>query len=672
MKDSDDLELQINADEMCRTCLGQFPVSQLKPIFCNEILDGKIISFPKVLESTVGVKPAKNEVFPKNVCVDCKSKLKELFSFKEKTSKSFDLLYEIFGIAKPPAPQPLKKELNAADTQTNELIIQEADLESYKFLTIARTPKPATNDSACQVGPNTEESTCQTESFSDGKKDAYTQVDPPLPPHELLPVEEENISQTAASPFYVEEETELDDEECFSQVDVIDEVVEADNILDDTDLDLDEHEMPELLEQEEFKIDEKSSSKSSNRDKVEQDIENETIEYLTYEVIREVENESEPNSDENISSATAKPKNEHKCTYCQFVTSVKKAFNDHYAIHKKTIETIFDRVDYHRCTNCKLVYPTTAALETHLNTEACTAIDREDFEESTDAIVHEEFYNMGLDICLPRMKTFHTNESSKVVCGLCSLEFDSLSSGLEHYSSTHEFEETNSEDASRIWNAYGYDQIHRCGICNDQFSDASFIRQHVYFHRSRYDCPFDCSSTFRDFFKLTVHLNQAHLTKKAGSFVETKASLQPDMVCQICFKRFTSEASFKVHTKNHFANRRYTCSMCPKAFLQKCDLTIHMRSHTDERPFSCTVEGCDKRFRTSSHRRDHMSTHAEEKKYQCDICLKHFKAERILQGHIRLHSGFKPFECSECGKTFSRKHHVKLHMKTHVKNIKFE
>lgn len=60
MKDSDDLELQINADEMCRTCLGQFPVSQLKPIFCNEILDGKIISFPKVLESTVGVKVNKD------------------------------------------------------------------------------------------------------------------------------------------------------------------------------------------------------------------------------------------------------------------------------------------------------------------------------------------------------------------------------------------------------------------------------------------------------------------------------------------------------------------------------------------------------------------------------------------------------------------------------------
>lgn len=61
MQDSDDLELQVNADEMCRTCLGQFPLNQLKPIFCNEILDGKIVPFPQVYETTLGIKPVKND-----------------------------------------------------------------------------------------------------------------------------------------------------------------------------------------------------------------------------------------------------------------------------------------------------------------------------------------------------------------------------------------------------------------------------------------------------------------------------------------------------------------------------------------------------------------------------------------------------------------------------------
>lgn len=89
------------------------------------------------------------------------------------------------------------------------------------------------------------------------------------------------------------------------------------------------------------------------------------------------------------------------------------------------------------------------------------------------------------------------------------------------------------------------------------------------------------------------------------------------------------------YSRNHYADRRHVCSMCPKSFIQKSDLTIHIRSHTDERPFACTVPGCDKKFRTSSHRRDHMSTHAAQNAFQCEFCQKMFKAERILQGHLR-------------------------------------
>lgn len=58
MKESDSaLELQVNANEMCRTCLAaELPPDQLKPIFCNEIVDGRIVPFPKVLELTMGFK----------------------------------------------------------------------------------------------------------------------------------------------------------------------------------------------------------------------------------------------------------------------------------------------------------------------------------------------------------------------------------------------------------------------------------------------------------------------------------------------------------------------------------------------------------------------------------------------------------------------------------------
>ncbi|XP_065081614.1 zinc finger protein 26-like [Ochlerotatus camptorhynchus] len=676
MQDSDDLELQVNADEMCRTCLGQFPLNQLKPIFCNEILDGKIVPFPQVYETTLGIKPVKNDVFPKNVCVNCKTRLKELFSFKEKTSKSFDLLYEIFGIEKPPPPLSplLAKVMTTAGTQTTEIVIREKDVNLYRrFLTIERTSKPPTNDSACQVEPVLEDSSSQTEPILKLIKNASVQVDQPTEPAEYS-----NVELDVSYNEELLEETEIGDDnedESYTHMDVIDDIEEVD-IVAIQEENIEDTEITEITDQEELNVDDKASkSKSNGPIKLEPlsdlDLENEAIEYLAYEIDNEPEAETESESYKVSSKKAVFAKKEKECTYCQFITNLGAAFDEHNAIHQQTLESIFDRADYFRCTMCKLVYATSIGLENHLNSRTCTPINPRNFVESNEMLKHEQFYNNGLDICVPKMISFHMNEDSQVVCSACSLAFETLSGAVDHFSFTHQQEEMNN-DMNETWEENGYNQIHACGICNEQFSDASFIRQHVYFHRPRHECPFDCKESFKDFYKLTVHLNRNHLTATVTtSSSEKKEALQSDIVCQICFKRFTSKASFKVHSKNHFADRRYTCTMCPKAFLQKSDLTIHIRSHTDERPFTCIIPGCDKKFRTSSHRRDHMSTHVEEKKYQCHICQKYFKAERILQGHIRLHSGFKPFECAECGKTFSRKHHVKLHMKTHGKDVNF-
>lgn len=665
MKDSEDLELQVNAEEMCRTCLGQFPAGQLKPIFCNEILDGKIVPFPKAVESVVGVKPAKNEVFPKNICTDCKSRTKELYLFKEKACKSFDLLYEIFGIEKPSLPIPsqaLKKEVNAASTQTSEMVVRLDDLESYnRFLTIEKPLEPSKNDSACQVAPETEESICQTESTEiKPKRDVSTQMDLPVVEIPENIEIEEDVSIQADDSFYVEE-TELDAEDGYTSVDMIDDIEDVQEGVDNTELVVDDNNMPELLVQDEFHFD-------ANKTKENQGIETDAVEFLTYEVVQQDDPEIVTKTTKTLSKPESKKKFEEECTYCNFVTNNKTAFSNHYAIHQQTIEDIFERVDYYRCMNCKSVYLTTTGLEKHFTGETCAAIEPENLEESRDAIKHEQFYNHGMNICLPKIKSFHMNENLQIVCSLCSFVFMSLSDALGHYSIAHDDEEPDADDIATLWENCEYNLVHRCGICNDQFADASFIRQHIYFHRAKHNCPYDCLETYRDFLKLTTHLSRSHLKNACSLSIEARGILQPAFVCHICSKRFTSESSFKLHTKNHFADRRYTCTMCPKAFLQKCDLTIHIRSHTDERPFACTFPECDKKFRTSSHRRDHMSTHVEEKKYKCDICLKHFKAERILQGHMKLHSGFKPFECEECGKTFSRKHHVKLHMKTHGKN----
>ncbi|XP_055622751.1 zinc finger protein 699-like [Toxorhynchites rutilus septentrionalis] len=670
MKDCDDLELQVNAEEMCRTCLSQPPLNQLKPIFCVEIIDGKIIPFPKVLEIIMGVKPTKDECFPKNVCIGCKTKMKDLFAFKEKISKSYDLLYEIFGVEKPLQQRPCTKSQSfSVGSQTDPITVRETEFNlCSEFLSIERLPKPEQKEVSLQVKPTMRDSSSQAVSVSEIRKDVSVQVEDMVEQNEHL---EAYLDEPEKSDELIE--SDIEGKPPFCNMDIIDGMSDSENSQNIQEENLEELDMREDIEENhEFDA---TSMKSKNNSNVkfeplpEQDYDHEPVEYVTYEVIDECNDET--SSQKSKSSIQDEPpgKDPFECKYCKYVTESKTSFTSHIMIHQQSLENIIDRVDYFRCGKCKTVYTKSAELASHFNADSCTAVDQDDFSESTDTQKHEHVYNNELDVCLPRMKSFY-KDKSHIVCNECSLPFTNLSKALQHFASVHEKEDDSRREVNQIWEENGYDQIHVCGVCNDQFADASFIRQHVYFHRNLFECPYHCPERFEDFFKLTIHISKNHLkarTAQNSSLGGEQNSTQTEFECDVCWKRFVSKTSFKMHMKNHFAKRRFTCTMCPKAFFQKSDLTIHIRSHTDERPFTCTVSGCDKKFRTSSHRRDHMSTHAEEKKYQCDICQKHFKSERILQGHLRLHSGLKPYDCEQCGKSFSRKHHVKLHMKTHEK-----
>ncbi|XP_053688280.1 zinc finger protein 37 homolog [Sabethes cyaneus] len=679
MKDSEDLELQVNANEMCRTCLGQFTSNQLKPIFCNEILDGKIVAFPKIIEATMSIKPVKNGVFPNNVCVTCKTKLKELFSFKEKVTTSQDLLYEIFGIEKPippettqQIPQHLKKEKVNSLVQTDIIRLSEGDEHIYNhFLLIDKPSKPKFRDISTQNAPSLKDTFTQ---FTPEHHQRHVSIQVAQPAKNLkhagiqVEIVTEDISK---DPQFVE--NELHD---VTEMDLMYEIEENTSFSDKEVTDTENETIEALVVEKNVRViphdeNEKqlitvTASKSNVKLELELVNENEQDECVAYEALDGVSINSSVTS-EPVSTAKY---SKYCCRYCQYITDIKTLYDSHNEIHQQSLETVIDSVDYYRCGTCNFVFPTHVDLGKHFESASCSPTNPNELIESEDVEKHEQVYK-ELDICLPRLKSFRKNDISEVTCGRCSLNFSSLSNAVDHYAATHDEDDDSHQEASVLWESYGFNNIHVCGICHSQFADASFIRQHVYFHRNWFDCPYSCGQSFNDFFKMTVHINRKHLHEKSTnvsaptSVKREKTIPQSESVCHICFKRFISKASFKVHVKNHFAERRYNCSMCTKAFLQKSDLTIHIRSHTDERPFACTVAGCDKKFRTSSHRRDHMSTHAQEKKYQCDVCQKYFKAERILQGHMRLHSGFKPFECGLCGKCFSRKHHLKLHMKTH-------
>lgn len=673
MKDSDGLELQVNANEMCRTCLSaELPPDQLKPIFCNEIVDGRIVPFPKVLEITMGFKPTKNETLPKNVCISCKTKLKELYSFKDKVCKSEDLLYEIFNCEKPPEQKPTvvvasKPPTSTAESQTDCIIIDENNTGMYRaFLILKKASRPATKNAAIDCFVPSVESACQTIPIAKPTcRSTSVQVTPPQKQmkHSEIQVNIDDELELEVLQFdMVEMMDESGPDQQHTPSQQLDQVLEeatAQSALQD--FETDEEILEETL---------RPASKPETVDELE-----DPSEYLSYEALEEADSDSTTKGKqlERKPSASTKPVSE--CQYCQYRTEDKNAFREHLSVHHQTLENILVKADYFRCINCFSVFDSAVNLKSHFNDGPCAVI-RNDLIVTEEVDKHEKLYSHGFDICLPKMKSFHKIDKMLIACGTCNMQFNTLEEALIHYA-IHEQELESLQDVDQIWENNDFSQTHYCGLCSEPFPDATFIRQHVYFHRNAHDCPFDCVESFNTFGRLTDHIKR-HLTSSEepqpsntpkSSLKKPKSTYtqQADLICEICSKSFNSKASLKVHTKNHYADRRHVCQICPKSFIQKSDLTIHIRSHTDERPFACTVPGCDKRFRTSSHRRDHMSTHAEQNIFQCQYCQKMFKAERILQGHLRLHTGLKPFECELCGKSFSRKQHLKLHTKTHEK-----
>ncbi|KPJ17514.1 Zinc finger protein 628 [Papilio machaon] len=86
--------------------------------------------------------------------------------------------------------------------------------------------------------------------------------------------------------------------------------------------------------------------------------------------------------------------------------------------------------------------------------------------------------------------------------------------------------------------------------------------------------------------------------------------------------------------KDYFNSKNVVCEVCGKRYASNAALRYHQRVHTGERPYHCTE------------------------------CPKTFTMPLFLQ----VHTGIKPYMCPHCKKTFTQSNSMKLHVKTvHLK-----
>lgn len=170
-------------------------------------------------------------------------------------------------------------------------------------------------------------------------------------------------------------------------------------------------------------------------------------------------------------------------------------------------------------------------------------------------------------------------------------------------------------------------QPRMCPICG---ATSTAMKVHMRTHSQVR--PFTCEQCEKKFYtnaKLRSHVESVHIGERKYS-------------CEMCGKAFVLRKTLNAHMLSHATEKDFICSICSKGFLFRWALVKHERVHTGEKPYLCDLDGCGKRFATSSNLKQHQKTNTHWKNPRgdvCEHCNKSFQNKYALRVHLKTHAG---------------------------------
>lgn len=217
-------------------------------------------------------------------------------------------------------------------------------------------------------------------------------------------------------------------------------------------------------------------------------------------------------------------------------------------------------------------------------------------------------------------------------------------------------------------------RIHfECSICKTKFKSERWMFEHKKMHTKLiHNCEY-CERSFETKPDLKRHVTLAHDQNELKTYK-----------CNQCVECFPLQSLLNSHLKCHDPEQQHLCAECGKIFQRPSSLQKHLSSHSNDKPFSCTK--CPGKFKSMNDLKIHSVVHMTERKYACDQCGKTFIAPRALKVHkckfkniqFGKNSNFilfatvthtdnnRRFQCETCLKRFPSNYKLTEHTRTHT------